>query len=132
MLDGKFIMAIVQRRSKRKVSGGLYKSYRGKRKYELGREPTYTKVGEKRISSVKKKGGKIKKFLLSCNSVNLVDKSGKYVKAQIKTIVENSANRNFVRRNILTKGAIVDTDKGKARITSRPGQRNTLDGVLVD
>lgn len=125
-------MAIVQRRSKRKVSGGLYKSYRGKRKYELGREPAHTKVGEKRISSVKKKGGKIKKFLLSCNIVNLVDKNGKHIKAQIKTIVENSANRNFVRRNILTRGAIVDTDKGKAKITSRPGQGNTLDAVLID
>ncbi len=125
-------MAIVQRRSKRKVSGGLYQGSRKKRKYELGREPAYTKVGEKSISSIKKKGGKIKTFLLSCNSVNLVDKSGKHSKAQIKTIVENSSNRNFVRRNILTKGAIVDTDKGKAKITSRPGQGNSLDAVLIE
>ncbi|MFH1511592.1 MAG: 30S ribosomal protein S8e, partial [Candidatus Woesearchaeota archaeon] len=33
--------------------------------------------------------------------------------------------------NIITKGTIVDTDKGKVRITSRPGQDGTLNGVLV-
>ena len=125
-------MAITQRRSKRKAKGGLYKKQRKKRKYELGREPTHTKVGEtkKRIKRVK--GGNKKIFLLSSNVVNLVGKDGKHSKAKIKTIVENKANRHFVRRNILTKGAIVNTDKGKIKITSRPGQADSLEGVLIE
>ena len=32
------------------------------------------------------------------------------------------ANRHYVRRNILTKGTVITTDKGNAVITSRPGQ----------
>lgn len=125
-------MAITQTRSKRKAKGGLYKGYKKKRKYELGREPTQTKVGEIRKRSKKIMGGNKKTFLLSSNFVNLVDNEGKHIKAKIKTIVENKANRHFVRRNILTKGAIVDTDKGKARITSRPGQSGSLSGVLIE
>lgn len=125
-------MAITQTRSKRKPKGGLYKDYRKKRKYELGREPTQTKVGETRKRTERKMGGNKKIFLLSADVVNLVGKDGKHTKAKIKTIVENSANRHFVRRNIITKGAIVETDKGKARITSRPGQEGSLEGVLVE
>ena len=46
-------------------------------------------------------------------------------------VVDNPANRNFVKRNIMTKGTVVETDKGKVRITSRPGQEGSLNGVLV-
>jgi small subunit ribosomal protein S8e len=46
-------------------------------------------------------------------------------------VVENPANPHYVRRNILTKGAIVETEFGKARIISRPGQHGVINGVLV-
>ncbi|MEK6949175.1 MAG: 30S ribosomal protein S8e, partial [Nanoarchaeota archaeon] len=49
----------------------------------------------------------------------------------IKTISGNPANRHFVRRNIMTKGAIIETEKGKARITSRPGQDGAVNAVLI-
>ena len=52
-------------------------------------------------------------------------------KVKIKTIIENQANRNFVRRNIMNKGAIIDTEIGKAKITSRPGQDGTVNAILV-
>ncbi len=125
-------MAITQTRSKRKLKGGLYIKYRKKRKYELGREPTQTKIGEKRVSGRRIKGGEKKIFLLSCDILNLVGKDGKQIKAKIKGILESGANRHFVRRGILTKGAIVDTDKGKAKIVSRPGQSSSLDAVIVE
>jgi small subunit ribosomal protein S8e len=51
--------------------------------------------------------------------------------AKIITVVQNQANPHFVRRNIMTKGAVVKTDIGLVRITSRPGQDGTLNGVLV-
>jgi len=64
--------------------------------------------------------------------INVYDpKTKKYSKVEIKTVVENPANRHYVRRNILTKGTIVDTSLGKAKITSRPGQEAVLNGILV-
>ena len=64
--------------------------------------------------------------------MNVVDpktKSSKKVK--IKTITENPANRNFVRRNIITKGAVIETELGKAKITGRPGQDAAINAVLL-
>ena len=58
-------------------------------------------------------------------------KTGKCVVAKIKTVLENPANPNLTRRNIITKGCIVQTEKGKARITSRPGQQGSLNAVLI-
>jgi len=52
-------------------------------------------------------------------------------KTDIITVVENPANIHYVRRNILTKGAIVNTKLGKARITSRPGQSGVINAVLI-
>ena len=59
-------------------------------------------------------------------------KAKKCSKATIKNVSGNPANRHFVRRNIITKGAVVETDKGKARITSRPGQEGTINAVLIE
>ena len=44
---------------------------------------------------------------------------------------DNPANRDFARRKIITKGAIIKTKRGNARVTSRPGQNGTVDAVLV-
>ncbi|MBT3304234.1 30S ribosomal protein S8e [Candidatus Woesearchaeota archaeon] len=121
---------ISRKRSKRKSSGGLYTASRKKRKSELGSVPTTTKLGEvkRRLSRVL--GGNVKTRNVQTNVLNLFD--GKtYVKATIKNVTENSANKNFIRQNILTKGAIVETDKGKAKITSRPGQTGSLNGILI-
>jgi len=43
----------------------------------------------------------------------------------------NPANINYVRRNLLTKGAIITTDLGRARIVSRPGQDGVVNAVLI-
>ena len=125
-------MAKSQLKSKRQVSGGRYIDARKKKLRELGREATLTKVGDKRNRTIRIMGGKTKIVSLSNNIINVYDnKDKKYKKIKIKTILENSANRHFVRRNIVTKGAIVDTEIGKVKITSRPGQENVLNGVLI-
>jgi len=125
-------MPITQHRSYKKPTGARYVAARGKRLYETGRLPTFTRLGERKTKSLRKKGGKRKTVMLATDVVNLLDpKTKKHSKAKIKTVVENPANRHYVRRNIITKGTIVDTDKGKARITSRPGQEGTINAVLV-
>lgn len=126
-------MAITQSRSRRKVSGSRYRSYRKKRLYELGNNPRLTKIGERKVKSIHTKFGKRKKVLLDANIANVYNpKTKKYIKSKIITLVENPANRNFVRRNIMNKGAIIKTEIGNARITSRPGQEPVINAVLIE
>ena len=123
-------MVVTQARSRRKPTGGLNRSTLTKRTHMRGSRPTLTRIGEnERRKTVAAKGGNSKQRLFETITVNLFD-GKKYSKATAKTVVDNPANRNFVRRNILTKGTIIDTDKGKARITSRPGQDGVVNAVL--
>jgi small subunit ribosomal protein S8e len=126
-------MAISHYKSKRKASGGRYKkSYKKKKAYELGRQPSLTKIEKIRKKSVRTMGSHRKVRLLSSDSANLFDpKTKKYEQVKIKIVVENPANRHFVRRNIMTKGTVIETEKGKARVTSRPGQDGAINAVLI-
>lgn len=125
-------MVVTQHRSRKKPTGAKYKSSRAKRKYEIGRRPTMTKIGNTKSKTIRLKGGLKKTRLLSVDTVNLLDpKTKKFSKAKIKNSVENTANRHFIRRNILTKGAVIETEKGRAKITNRPGQEGTVNAVLV-
>ena len=125
-------MAILQSRPRRKQTGARYKDYRKKRQYELGREPSFTKLGKKRILTIRTMGAHRKLRLLSADTANLFDPKAKSFKqVKIKTITDNPANRHFIRRNIMTKGSVIDTELGKARITSRPGQDGIVNAVLI-
>jgi len=125
-------MAISQLKSKRKIGGGIYKARRKEKLYELGRSPSLTKLEPRRTSKLRIKGGHKKTILLSTDLANVYNpKDKKYKKVKIKTITENPSNRHFVRRNIMNKGAIIDTELGKAKITSRPGQDGTINAVLI-
>ena len=59
-------------------------------------------------------------------------KTNKVQVTDILNVVDNKANTHFVRRNIITKGAVVETSLGKAKVTSRPGQHGMVNGVLVE
>ncbi len=125
-------MARTTLRPKRKPTSGRYKDYRKKKLRELAREPTMTKLSEAKAKKIRLMGGNSKLILLSSNTANIYNpKTKKYQKAKIKTIVESPSNRHFVRRNIMTKGTIIDTDLGKAKITNRPGQEGTINAILV-
>ncbi|MBC7119186.1 MAG: 30S ribosomal protein S8e [Methanobacteriaceae archaeon] len=125
-------MAIWQGRSKRKPTGGRLKKSRGKRKYELGRESAETRIGERKMRIIRTMGGNRKFRLVTDTHINVVDPDTNKVEvAEILNVVENRANPHFVRRNIITKGAIVETSKGLAKVTSRPGQHGILNGILI-
>jgi len=125
-------MAILQERPRRKVTGSRYVDYRKKKFSNLGRDPTQTRVGERKVKLLRGKGGHKKEILYTDKMLNVFNsKTKKYEKVEIKNVVENPANRHYVRRNILTKGTIVETSLGRVKITSRPGQEAVLNGVLV-
>ncbi len=126
------MVVIHRRRLKRKESGGKYKSAKGKRNFEKGSSPTLTHVGKHKVKTIRTRGGKSKTRSLSIDTVNLLNpKTKKFEKVKVKTVVETPANRHHVRRNIFTKGAIIETEKGKARVTSRPGQNGSVNVVLI-
>ena len=121
-----------QGRSRRRYTGAKIKASRGKRKYELGRESADTHVNEIKRKNISTTGGNRKVRLLQCNVANVTDSEGNTQKSTIETVVENVANEHYVRRNILTKGSIVKTALGNARITSRPGQDGVVNAVLIE
>lgn len=125
-------MALTSERPKRKVTGGRYVDYRKKRKMNHRSLPTLTRLGELTKVAVRTRGGHSKERLYSADTANVFDpKTKKCYKLKIKNISGNPANRHFIRQNIMTKGAIIDTEKGKARITSKPGQEGAVNAVLI-
>ncbi len=126
-------MALWQGRSTRKITGGRYHHQRKKRKTEIGRERTETTVGARLAKTLRVTGGSTKLRLLAAESANVVNpRTGECKKAKILGVVENAANLHFVRRNIITKGAIINTELGKAKVTSRPGQEGSVNAVLLE
>ncbi len=125
-------MAVNQHRSTRKTSGGRYKKLRVRRLHQQGSLPTLTKVGPTKKKNSRVRGGNISTKLLTCDTANVLDpKTKKFSKEKIKGLKENPANRHFVRRSIITKGSIIETEKGLAKVTSRPGQEGTVNAVRV-
>ena len=111
----------------------MYHPARGKRKFEMGRDPAHTRIGARKLLAVRTKAAGTKNRLLVCDIANVYNPATKtYVQAKIKTVKENTASRHFVRRNIMTKGAVIDTDAGLARITSRPGQDGMINAIMVE
>ena len=105
----------------------------GKRRFEIGLAPADTHIGEDRTKMVRIMGGNIKVRSMRAQYANVTKLSnGETKKVKIETVEENGANPNYVRRNLLTKGAIVRTEIGHARITSRPGQDGLINAVLVE
>ena len=126
------LMVVFQGKGKRNARGSRYKKSRGYKLHELGRVPSATGLGKKRLQKIITIASGRKLRLLSEEVVNVVDpKTKKAQKTKIKTTVENPADRHFVRRNIMTKGAVIDTEVGKAKITSRPGQDGVINAVLI-
>jgi len=125
-------MSIYQGRSLRKPSGGKKKQHRKKKKFELGRDYIEIKIGKQNIKSIRTKGGNRKNRLITAEFANVFDRQSKSSKkVKILSVVENAANLHYVRRNIITKGAIIKTELGNAKVTSRPGQSGTVNAVLV-
>lgn len=126
-------MAQSHANSKRTKTGAKRRTKRNKKKFELGSEPIEVKIGKRRAKKIRSRGGHKKIRLKQAKEANVLDpEKGTHETLEIKNVIENDANRHYVRRNILTKGAIIETEKGKAKITSRPGQHGTVNAVLLE
>jgi len=118
-------------RTKRGGTGGKRKPHRGKRLSELGGPFTATKVAEEDVrKNVHTKGGGVKTKLKKAAFANVLTKEG-FKKAKIKRVIESPDNRHYARMNVITLGSIIETEVGKARVTSRPGQDGVVNAVLI-
>ncbi len=121
-----------QGRSLRKKSGGRKRTHRTKKKSELGREPIDTVIGPEKKKKVWGRGGNIKINLLRAEYTNLTDpRTHKTERIKILDVEDNPADKDYARRKIITKGAIINTEKGRAKVTSRPGQDGQINAVLI-
>ncbi|MBS7287247.1 MAG: 30S ribosomal protein S8e [Candidatus Freyarchaeota archaeon] len=127
-------MGVWHGKSKRKPSGGKLRLARGKRKYEMGREPVETQIGdEEKRKKVRVRGGNFKVKLRVASYANVTDTAaGKTVRVKILGLEKNPASVDYSRRKIITKGAIIRTELGLARVTSRPGQDGVVNAVLIE
>ena len=121
------------KRSRKKLSGGLIKQATTKKKRDMGRYPAETHIGTRKLKHIRTRGGNGKYRVLADEFANILDQStGISQKSKILNVLENRANREYARRRIITKGCVIDTELGKARVTSRPGQHGVISGVLID
>jgi small subunit ribosomal protein S8e len=114
-----------------KITGGRRHPLRIRRKYEIDRFPNEPITGAQITVTRNVRGKNTKTALKSIDFVNLATKDAKVKKAKILKVLENATNNDYKRRGIITKGAILETQEGKCRVVSRPGQSGTVNAVLI-
>ena len=113
-----------------KVTGGRRHPLRSRRKYEIDRFPNEALIGEQITITRKVRGKNVKTAIKTIDSVNLTIDS-KIKRVKIIKVLENATNNDYQRRGIISKGAILETEEGKCRVVSRPGQHGTVNAILV-
>ena len=88
-------------------------------------------MGEQLTVTRKTRGNNRKTAIKTANVVNVILADGKIKSSKIVRVLENQTNNDYQRRGVITKGAIVETEDGKCKILSRPGQDGTLNGTLL-
>ena len=113
-----------------KVTGGRRHPLRSRRKYEMDRFPNEAIIDEQITITRKVRGKNVKTAIKTIDSVNLAIDS-KIKRVKIIKVLENATNNDYQRRGIISKGAILETEEGKCRVVSRPGQHGTVNAILV-
>jgi small subunit ribosomal protein S8e len=114
-----------------KTTGGRRHPLRIRRKYEIDRYPNEAVSGAQVTITRRVRGNNKKTALKSIDFVNLSMQNSKVKKTKILKVLENSTNNDYQRRGIITKGAILETEEGKCRVVSKPGQVGIVNAVLL-
>lgn len=114
-----------------KITGGRRHPLRIRRKYEIDRYPNEAINGAQVTVTRHVRGKNRKTALKSIDFVNLATGDAKVKKSKILKVLENNTNNDYKRRGIITKGAILETEDGKCRIVSKPGQIGIANAILL-
>ena len=97
----------------------------------MDRYPNEALMGDQETSTRKTRGNNRKTALKTVSHVNLVLDNAKIKRSKIIRVLENATNNDYQRRGIITKGAILETENGKCKVVSRPGQDGIINATLV-
>lgn len=114
-----------------KTTGGRRHPLRIRRKYETDRYPNEAVNGAQVTVTRRVRGNNRKTSLKTIDFVNLAAGESKVKKSKILKVLENSTNNDYKRRGIITKGAILETEEGKCRVVSKPGQNGIVNAILL-
>jgi small subunit ribosomal protein S8e len=116
----------------RKYTGGRIIPNRTRRKYEIDRYPNEAIVGETKNVIRRVRGNNIKVAFKFANYANVSDQDTKKTsKVKILRVTKNPANKDFERRGVISKGSVLETELGLARVVSRPGQDGIVNAILI-
>lgn len=114
-----------------KITGGRRHPLRIRRKYETDRYPNEALTGAQVTVTRKTRGNNKKTALKTVDFVNLAGVDSKVKKTKILKVLENPTNNDYQRRGVITKGAVLETEQGKCRVVSRPGQNGIVNAILI-
>ena len=114
-----------------KITGGRRSPLRIRRKYETDRYPNEPINGAQVTITRRIRGNNKKTALKAIDFVNLATGEAKVKKTKIIKVLENATNNDYKRRGIITKGAILETQEGKCRVVSKPGQNGIVNAILL-
>merc|ERR1711937_296513 len=96
---------------KRRKSGGKLTKWRMNRKFELGLQSANSRIGPKRIRTVRTRGGNTKYRALRVDTGNFSWATESVTrKTRVLNVSYNSTNNELVRTNTLVKSGIVQID----------------------
>lgn len=103
-------------RHKRRPSGGRMPIHQKKRKFEMGRQSSQTKLGAKRVRPVRSRGGSYKFRALRIDAGNFSWGSEAITKkTRVLDVVYNATNNELVRTKTIVKNCIVAIDANPFR-----------------
>ncbi|MHA7734446.1 30S ribosomal protein S8e [Candidatus Nitrosopumilus sp. SW] len=114
-----------------KTTGGRRHPLRIRRKYETDRYPNEAVTGAQVTVTRHVRGKNRKTAVKTIDFVNLATGDAKVKKTKILKVLDNATNNDYKRRGIITKGAILETQEGKCRVVSKPGQNGIVNAILV-
>ncbi|MER5175900.1 MAG: 30S ribosomal protein S8e [Candidatus Nitrosocosmicus sp.] len=116
----------------RKFTGGRIIPNRTRRKCEIDRYPNEPVAGPTKNIVRRVRGNNVKIAFKTAEYANINDQDNKKTaKLKIIRVTKNSANKDYERRGVITKGAMLETEIGIARVLSRPGQDGIINAVLI-
>ena len=114
-----------------KTTGGKRSPLRIRRKYETDRYPNEAVNGAQVTVTRRVRGNNNKVALKSIDFVNLAKGDSKVIKTKILKVLDNTTNNDYRSRGIISKGAILETQEGKCKVVSKPGQTGIANAVLL-
>ena len=118
--------------SGRKYTGGRKIAMRTRRKFEIDRYPNEAVIGSNVKVTRRVRGDNSKTALKTVELANVSNvEENKTTRLKILRVIKNTANKDYERRGVITKGTVIETELGLARVISRPGQVGLINAVQL-